>query len=158
MIVKFSGLTNLYKSLQKNKVVFASGTFDLVHRGHIIFFKNLKEYGDTVVIAISSDERVRQRKGNKRPILLEKDRLALVDAIKYVDYCLVAPQPSKGELQPTIRIIKTLRPNVFITNDRKWLRFREEVESFGVKFKVITRVKVNSTTRIINRIIKRYSK
>lgn len=157
MIIKPSQLSALRSSLMNKKIVFAGGTFDLFHRGHIDALKNLRKFGDVIVIAVSSDKRVKQRKGDKRPILSEKERCIIIDSIQYVDYSLVAPESSKNKPFPTLNIIECLKPNFFITTDKKWLLFREKVEHFGTKLKVLPRQsKVNSTTHIIQTIIQRY--
>jgi len=157
MIIKFSQLTSLQKKLRKKKIVFAGGTFDIFHEGHIAALRNLRNYGDIVVIAVNSDQRVKERKGRKRPILSAGERVRLVDAIRFVDYSLVAPGFSLHLGFPTIRIIEKLRPNVFVTVDHRWLKFRPEVEQYGTKLKVLPRIKENSTTRIVSRIARRYS-
>lgn len=158
MIIKFSQLPQLRKSLRNKKVVFSGGTFDLFHRGHIESFKNLRRFGDVVVIGVSSDKRVQERKGLNRPILSEKDRLVIVDSIKYVDYALLAPNPAKNKPVPTIRILAILKPDIFITIDKKWVPFRKNVESLNVILKIIPRSNINSTSRLISKITKRYCK
>ncbi len=157
MIVKFSQLVRLRKKFRNKKIVFAGGTFDLFHKGHVDALKNLRKFGDVVVIAVSSDKRVRERKGPKRPILGQKERLVLMDSIRYVDYALISPEPRKHQkMFPTIRIISALRPDVFVTSDRRWLLFKSKVEALGTKFKLLPHVKSNSTTRIIRRVVERY--
>lgn len=156
MVIKFSELSWLRKKYRNKKIAFAGGSFDLFHRGHIESFKNLRKYGDIVVVAVSTDKRVRQRKGPKRPILGQQDRLALVDAIRYVDYALIAPEPNKNQTVPTMRILTTLRPDVFVSIDKKWIPFKKEIEDLGVKLEIIPRGNLNSTSRIIKRILSRY--
>ena len=158
MIIKFSQLSRLRKSLHNKKVVFAGGTFDLLHRGHIESFKNLRKLGDVVVIAISSDKRVKERKGNQRPILSEKERLMLMDSIRYINYCFIAPRPARNKPVPTMRILNSLRPDIFVSADKRWIHFRSDVEKLGVKLKVVPRAHKSSTSRIIAKIIRGYHK
>lgn len=158
MIIKLSQLPQIRKSLRDKKIVFAGGTFDLFHRGHVESFKNLMPLGDVVVIAVSTDKRVKQRKGSKRPIISEKGRLALVDSVRYVDYSLLAPEPQKGKPVPTMLILTALRPDIFVTVDKKWESFRKDIESLGVELRIIPRGRIDSTTRLIKRIVQRYSK
>lgn len=158
MIVKFSELPRLRRTLRGKKIVYAGGTFDLVHNGHIEALKNLRKFGDIVVIAVSSDTRVRQRKGWRRPILSQRERLACMDAIRYVDYSLIAPEPPRNKPVPTIRILAALRPDIFVSADKRWLPFRREIEKLGVRLMIIPRNRINSTTRIINKILRIYGK
>src|ERR1041384_785599 len=88
------------------RVVLAGGTFDLFHRGHIDALRQLRRYGDVVVVAVSSDRRVRQRKGAQRPILSQAERSLLVDAIRYVDFTIRMPPPSKRHPIPTLSIME----------------------------------------------------
>jgi len=50
------------------KKVFVNGTFDLLHEGHIALLEYAKTLGETLAVAIDSDERVKQLKGPDRPI------------------------------------------------------------------------------------------
>ena len=51
-----------------SKTVFTNGCFDILHPGHIELFKVGKSLGDTLIVAIDSDEKVRKAKGESRPI------------------------------------------------------------------------------------------
>lgn len=156
MIVKFSQLVELRNREPNKKIVFAGGTFDLFHRGHVECFKQFRKLGDVLVIAVSSDARVRQRKGPTRPILSQRERLALVDSVRYVDYTLIAPKPTKNSPIPTMSIISALKPDVFVSCDKRWKPFEKDIESMGTKLEIIPRVNVTSTTHIIHRIITRH--
>jgi len=50
------------------KKVIVNGTFDILHPGHIKLLNHAKSIGDFLLVAIDADERVRDLKGNKRPI------------------------------------------------------------------------------------------
>lgn len=63
--------------------VITYGTFDLFHVGHLNILKRAKELGDYLVVAVSSD-RFNEIKGKKCAIP-ENERMAIVEAIKYVD-------------------------------------------------------------------------
>lgn len=156
MIVKFSKLPQLRKTLRGKRIVFAGGTFDLIHRGHIEYFKSIRKFGDIVVIAVSSDKRVRERKGPGRPILNQKERLALMDAVSFIDYCLIAPSPQKNKPVPTMRILALLRPDIFTSGDKRWFQYEKEIEKLGVRLKILLSNKINSTTRIIKTVLKKY--
>lgn len=65
------------------KKVITYGTFDLFHIGHLNLLKRAKELGDYLIVAVSSDD-FNALKGKKCQIK-DKDRMAIVEAIKYVD-------------------------------------------------------------------------
>src|SRR5258708_3069780 len=96
MIIKSSDLANLRSAHASKKIVFADGTFDLFHLGYVESFKNLRSFGDIVVVSVMSDEWVKSKKGSNRPILSEEERLELVDSIRYVDYALLGKDISSG--------------------------------------------------------------
>lgn len=71
------------------KKVFVNGTFDLLHPGHVSLLTFAKQQGDLLLVAIDSDERVKQLKGDSRPILNQDIRKQMLLSLKPVDYCRV---------------------------------------------------------------------
>tara|TARA_B100000029_G_scaffold461242_1_gene492870 strand:- start:123 stop:515 length:393 start_codon:yes stop_codon:yes gene_type:complete len=67
------------------KTVWTNGCFDVLHRGHIELFKYAKSLGDYLVVGIDTDERVKASKGPSRPFNTLEDRMALLEAINYID-------------------------------------------------------------------------
>ena len=65
--------------------VFVNGTFDILHRGHIQLLDYAKSLGDVLVVAIDTDERVKELKGPSRPINNQYDRMFMLDALRSVD-------------------------------------------------------------------------
>jgi glycerol-3-phosphate cytidylyltransferase len=66
-----------------NRRVITFGTFDLFHIGHLNILKRCKEYGDYLIVGVSSDE-LNFKKGKQSVIPLEQ-RIEIVASIKYVD-------------------------------------------------------------------------
>ena len=71
------------------KKVFVNGTFDILHRGHLELLEYAKSQGDVVVVAIDSDERVKEKKGPTRPINTAEDRAYMLSSLKTVDHVLL---------------------------------------------------------------------
>lgn len=67
------------------KKVAVNGTFDLLHRGHLELLKLARRLGDHVMVAIDTDERVKQLKGESRPIVNQEDRMEMLSCLKMVD-------------------------------------------------------------------------
>lgn len=63
--------------------VITYGTFDLIHRGHINILKRAKEYGDYLIVGLSTDEF--NSKKNKKAYYTYEERKYILEAIKYVD-------------------------------------------------------------------------
>jgi FAD synthetase len=73
------------------KVVLASGTFDLLHLGHVRFLEEAKKTGGKgakLIVIVARDSTVEKRKGSK-PVIPEDQRRALVESLKVVDEAIL---------------------------------------------------------------------
>ena len=152
MIIKRENLHKLREDNKNKKIIFAGGVFDLLHITHIRTFKNLRKYGDIVVIGIVSDKRVKERKGPSRPILTQSERIEIADAIKYVDYVVQLSDPDKKSPVPTMEILKKLKPDVFVSVDEKWKEYETLINDLGIELEIVKRIHPDSTTSIIKRV------
>ena len=75
--------------MKKYKVGYTAGVYDMFHVGHLNIIMNAKQYCEHLIVAVSTDEVVWQNK-HKKPIINFKDRVRIVEAIRYVD--MVVPQ------------------------------------------------------------------
>lgn len=80
---------------QKYKVGYTTGVFDLFHIGHLNLLKRAKEQCDYLIVGVSTDELVESYKGHK-PIIPFEERIAIVEAIKFVDK--VVPQLTMNKM------------------------------------------------------------
>jgi D-beta-D-heptose 7-phosphate kinase/D-beta-D-heptose 1-phosphate adenosyltransferase len=69
-----------------NKVGFINGTFDVLHPGHIHLISFAATYCSRLVVAIDSDERVKQLKGKDRPFFNQYERKLMLESIRYVSH------------------------------------------------------------------------
>jgi len=79
------------KEMRKKKVVLASGTFDLLHLGHVKYLEEAKKAGGKnaeLIVIIARDGTVEKRKG-KKPVMPEDQRRALVESLKVVDEAIL---------------------------------------------------------------------
>ena len=129
-----------------SKTVFTNGCFDILHPGHIELFKVGKSLGDTLIVAIDSDEKVRKAKGESRPINNIHYRKSMLESIKYID--LVLTFDTKEGLE---QLIELYTPDVLLIGG-DW-RGREVVgETYAKQVKFFNRVGDYSTTRVIKNI------
>lgn len=68
-----------------NKVVITFGVFDMLHIGHILFFKRARELGEHLVVAIQEDEVIQKYKPDTPMVYTTEERMFMVSTIKYVD-------------------------------------------------------------------------
>lgn len=92
------------------KTVITYGTFDLFHVGHLNILKRAKELGDYLIVAVSSDD-FNAIKGKKCTIK-DKDRMAIVEAIKYVDKVIL-----ETNWEQKINDVKKYDVDVFVMGD-----------------------------------------
>lgn len=161
MLVTLSQLGEIREKHKGQSIVLGGGCFDLLHQGHIEYFRTIRGLGDIVVIAVKSDAEVRSYKGIGRPIQNEDVRVSIVDAIRYVDYTILAPEPA-GLLEhseefgmitpPRLIVARRLRPDILVTPNFKWRAYENELRSLGTILRILEVDKVNSTTSIIERI------
>jgi cytidyltransferase-like protein len=120
----------------KAKKVMVSGCYDLLHGGHIAFFKTASAYGDLHVI-IGRDDNLILLKG-KKPVFSEEERLYIIKSIRDVyDTCL-ATGSGLLDFEPEIRRIK---PDIFIVNQDGHTLDKECLcKKLGVEYIVLERI------------------
>jgi len=137
------------------RVVFTNGCFDLIHPGHVNYLQEARRLGDALIVALNSDRSVRELKGEKRPILDQKERAEVMAALSCVDYVTIFDEPTPRE------IIAALLPDVLVKGadwgaDR--IVGREEVEAAGGEVLSLPFIEGCSTSDVIERIVQRYSR
>jgi cytidyltransferase-like protein len=94
-----------------NKKVLVSGCFDLLHAGHVAFFKEAASYGD-LYVAVGSDDNLKLLKG-KKPYFSQQERVYLVKALSYVHDAFAASGSGMLDFAPDLLRIK---PDRFVVN------------------------------------------
>jgi D-beta-D-heptose 7-phosphate kinase/D-beta-D-heptose 1-phosphate adenosyltransferase len=130
--------------------VMVNGTFDVLHPGHVALLNTARSYGDYLIVAIDTDRRVRELKGEGRPINNQNDRKIMLSNLKAVDFVVIFD--SKEEL---IDYMKLYKPQVYV----KGSDWKHDTESTAHQYcnKVIyyDRIEPYSTTKTIQDIIDR---
>ncbi|MFZ2493442.1 MAG: adenylyltransferase/cytidyltransferase family protein [Thermoanaerobaculia bacterium] len=80
------------------RVAFANGCFDVLHVGHIRYLQDASNVADTLVVAVNSDESVRELKGEGRPVMSEAERAEIISAVRGVDYVTIFADSSPARL------------------------------------------------------------
>jgi len=120
----------------KAKKVMVSGCYDLLHGGHIAFFKTASAYGDLYVI-IGRDGNLLLLKG-KKPVFSEKERLYVVRSIRYVYEACLASGTGMLDFEPELKRIK---PDIFVVNQEGHSNDKENLcKKLGVEYVVLKRI------------------
>ena len=93
-------------------IVWTNGTFDILHPGHIQLFKVARELGDMVIVATDTDEKIKKDKGFDRPVNDLCYRVAMLEAIKYID--AVHTFDTRSELEGLIQLYS---PDILLLGD-----------------------------------------
>lgn len=114
---------------KRYKIGYTTGVFDMFHIGHLNILKRAKEQCERLVVGVTTDELCFMRK-HKYPIINEKDRMAIVKAIRYVDSVVLQSDMEK------IRPVKELGADVvFVGSDWKgtdtWNQYEREFAEVG---------------------------
>ena len=117
------------------KKVFVSGCYDLLHSGHVEFFRQAAEYGD-LYVGIGSDETILHYKGHKT-LWNEQDRLFMVKAIRYVKDAYINAGSGIMDFVPTVDFLK---PDILVVNeDGASEEKRKFCEERGMEYVVLKR-------------------
>lgn len=116
--------------MEKFKIGYTSGVFDLFHIGHLNLLRRAKEQCDHLIVGVTTDEIVQIRK-NKTPVIPFDERVEIVNSIKYVDE--VVPQDNMDKLGAWEKLGFNV---VFVGDDWKgtasWIKYEEDFNSVGV--------------------------
>jgi rfaE bifunctional protein nucleotidyltransferase chain/domain len=136
------------------KIVFTNGCFDLIHTGHTRYLAIARSFGDILVVAVNSDASVSTIKGEKRPINSQQERAEALAALESVDFVTIFSEPDP------YKVISALQPDVLVKGG-DWpiekIIGKDVVEARGGRVVNVPFVEGQSTTGIIERILKRYT-
>lgn len=150
-IIPKKGLRKILASLKKQgkKIVTYNGSFDLLHRGHVMAINHAKSLGDVLIILLNSDRSVRLYKGPHRPFVSEEDRAYLLSSLASVDYIVVFNQ-----INPK-KILEEIKPDIHCAggNWGKGCIGRDIVEKNGGKIAVLPFRDGHSTTTLTKSVV-----
>jgi len=118
------------------KKVFVSGCYDLLHSGHVEFFRQAAEYGD-LYVGIGSDATIQEYKHHKT-VYSEQERLFMVKAIRYVKDAYINAGSGILDFLPTLDIVQ---PDILVVNSDGGSPEKERVcRERGMEYVVLERV------------------
>ena len=127
-------------------IVLTSGSFDLIHLGHVKYLQKAKEFGGVLVVGVDSEAKIRRRKGEDRPMVPQDERLELLAHQRPVDMIYL-----KGDDEPRWGLIKAVEPDVLVlTEDHSYSEAdQRELLEFVGRIEVVPRqASVTTSERI----------
>lgn len=121
--------------LSRTPKVFVSGCYDLLHSGHVEFFRQAAEYGD-LYVGIGSDKTIEGYKHHKT-VYSEQERLFMVKSIRYVKEAYINQGDGILDFLPTLDIVK---PDILVVNSDGGSDTKKKVcEERGIQYVVLQR-------------------
>jgi len=145
----------------KKTIVLASGTFDLLHFGHVKYLEEAKKAGGEnakLIVVVARDSTVEKRKG-KKPIMPEDQRRALVESLKVVDEAVLGYEDFNMEMT-----IEKIKPKIIVVgHDQRDVEeaVRDLINEKSLNVQIIRagrfgKEELNSSSKIMRKIIERY--
>ncbi len=131
------------------RIVMANGCFDLFHAGHVDLLTQARSMGDFLIVALNSDESVRQLKGDSRPINTWEHRASVLASLAVVDAVVPFFETSPAAL------FERFKPNVVVHGEdgrETGAAERAVVEKHGGQTVYIQRRLDVSSTQILSRL------
>lgn len=114
--------------MKSASIGYTTGVFDLFHIGHLNILRKAKENCDYLIVGVSTDELVQKYK-QKWPVIPFEERMAIVNAIKYVDHVVAQDHRDKYQAWENIKFNK-----MFVGDDWKGSPLFNSLEN---KFKLV---------------------
>ena len=137
--------------------VLATGTFDLLHPGHLLYLSEARALGDELYVIVARDSMIKHK---PKPIVPEEQRLAMVQALRIVDKAMLG---SEKDIFEPLRLIK---PDIIALGKNQFFNEKEleaKLAAQGIKAKVIRvqafqQGELTSSAAIIRKILERNGK
>lgn len=148
-ILNIKELVSSLSKLKNKKIVQCHGVFDLLHPGHIEYFKEAKKYGDILIVSLTSDRFV--NKGPYKPVFNQNIRAFSLSNLEIIDFVFI------NDNADAVKIINIIKPNYYIKGpdyknqfkDLNLIKEKNAVQKNGGKI-FFTQGKLYSSTKILN--------
>ncbi|MDR1120900.1 MAG: adenylyltransferase/cytidyltransferase family protein, partial [Dysgonamonadaceae bacterium] len=118
------------------KRIFVSGCYDLLHSGHVAFFKEASQYGD-LYVGIGSDATIKELKG-RATVNSEQERLYMVKSVRYVCDAWINSGSGIMDFETDLR---RFRPDVFVVNEDGHSPHKAMIcNALEIEYKILSRI------------------
>lgn len=133
--------------MPKSTIALVTGCFDLLHLGHFKFLEFAKSKAGTLIVALESDQYIRDKKGLPRPFFPQKVRQYNLLQLKNVDQVI-----SLSKHTNYLKLLQKIKPDFLIisSNDSNYKEKHQVCQQLNIKLIVFPRLKKYSTTKLIS--------
>jgi FAD synthetase len=148
-IVNLQELEKLLPGEEKGRIVLVGGCFDILHIGHVRFLSEARRMGDYLIVLLESDKKVKDLKGENRPVFIQSERAEMLSSLRSVDLVVVLPMMEDD--RDYSNLVKTIKPNVIAVteNDPRIEKKRRQAEEAGGELKIIPFTKTFSSSKLV---------
>ncbi|MDF1556862.1 MAG: FAD synthase [ANME-2 cluster archaeon] len=118
--------------------VLATGTFDILHPGHLLYLEEAKKLGDELWVIVASSALVKHK---PKPLLPQEQRLAVVQALEVVDHAML------GDEHDMFKPLKEIQPDIVALGHDQHFKaeeLEENLKSRGMNARVVRITKYKS--------------
>ncbi|MDD5473582.1 MAG: FAD synthase [Candidatus Methanoperedens sp.] len=134
--------------------VLATGTFDILHPGHLLYLSEAKALGDELYVIVARDSMVKHK---PKPIVPEGQRLAMVQALRIVDRAMLGSETDMFEP------LRKIKPDIIALGENQFFKEKEletQLKAHGIAAKVVRiqsfeQCELCSSAAIIRKILER---
>ncbi len=134
--------------------VLATGTFDLLHPGHLLYLSEAKALGDELYVIVARESMIKHK---PKPIVPEGQRLAMVQGLRVVDKALL------GDEHDMFAPLREIKPDIIALGQNQFFNEKEletQLRAHGINAKVVRirsleQCELCSSAAIIRRILER---
>ena len=137
--------------------VLATGTFDILHPGHLLYLSKAKSLGDELYVIVARDSMIKHK---PKPVIPEAQRLAMVKGLSMVD------KAQLGSEEDIFEPLCLIKPDIIALGKNQFFdekKLESELKGHGINAKVVRiqsfeQCELCSSAAIIRKIIERYVK
>ncbi len=134
--------------------VLATGTFDILHPGHLLYLSEAKALGNELYVIVARDSMIKHK---PKPIVAEGQRLAMVQALRIVDKAMLGSETDMFEP------LRKIKPDIIALGENQFFKEKEleaQLKAHGIAARVVRiqsfeQCELCSSAAIIRRILER---
>lgn len=147
-IVDLQEVKSLFPRKNQGRIVLTGGCFDILHIGHVRFLSEAKGMGDYLVVLLESDEKVRELKGENRPVFIQRERAEMLSALRTVDLIVLLPMMQNDD--EYLNLVMKIKPDIITVteSDPHIEKKRCQAREVGGDLKIISLTETFSTSKL----------